>query len=113
MAANLEVYGNTVTHGNTVTDSDLRLKSDLKRSEGALDKVCCLTGYTFDVNERGIRSTGLIAQDVENVLPEAVHYHTESGYLGVAYGNMMGLIVEAIKDLRAELNDLKQKVGAN
>jgi hypothetical protein len=112
MAANLEVYGNTVTHGNTVTDSDLRLKSDLTRIEGALDKVCSLTGYTFDVNQRGIRSTGLIAQEVEKILPEAVHHHMESGYLGVAYGNMMGLIVEAIKDLRAELNDLKQKVGA-
>lgn len=110
MAANLEVFGNTVTHGNSVTDSDRRLKSDLMRIENALDKVCNMTGYTFQLHGSGVRSTGLIAQEVEHVLPEAVHYNTDSGYMGVAYGNMMGLIVEAIKDLRVELNDLKQKV---
>lgn len=110
MGANLEVYGNTITHGNSVTDSDQRLKSDLVRIESALDKVCTLTGYTFKMNGSSGRSTGLLAQDVEKVLPEVVHRNTQSEYLGVAYGNMMGLIVEAIKDLRSEILEIKQKL---
>lgn len=108
IGANLEVYGNTVTHGNSVTDSDIRLKSDLVRIESALDKVCALTGYTFQLNALQTRSTGLVAQDVQQVLPEAVHHNDQSGYLGVAYGNMIGLIVEAIKELRAEINEMKK-----
>lgn len=108
MSANLEVYGNTITHGNTVTDSDIRLKNDLNRIESALDKVCSLTGYTFTIGESETKSTGLIAQDVQHVLPEAVHVN--GGYLGVAYGNMMGLIVEAIKELRQEVQEIKQKL---
>jgi hypothetical protein len=109
MGANLEVYGNTITHGNSVTDSDIRLKSNLVRIESALDKVCALTGYTFHMTGATSRSTGLIAQDVEKVLPEVVYQSAQTEYLGVAYGNMMGLIVEAIKELRAEVNALKQK----
>lgn len=109
MGANLEVYGNTITHGNSVTDSDIRLKSDIVRIESALDKVCALTGYTFQMTGATSRSTGLIAQDVEKVLPEVVHQSAQTEYLGVAYGNMMGLIVEAIKELRTEINTLKQK----
>jgi hypothetical protein len=108
ISANLEVYGNTVTHGNSVTDSDLRLKKDLTRIEGALDKVCHLTGYTFTRIRDDERSTGLIAQDVEAVLPEAVA--KEGEYLGLAYGNLAGLLVEAIKELRNEVRELKQKV---
>lgn len=110
MGANLEVYGNTVTHGNSVTDSDIRLKSDLVRIDSALDKVCSLTGYTFKLNSGTTRSAGLIAQDVQKVHPEVVHQNSDSEYLGVAYGNMMGLIVEAIKELREEIHEIKQKI---
>lgn len=105
---NLEVQGNTVTHGDATTDSDRRLKTDLQRIEGALEKVQRLTGYTF--NKRGVskRTTGLIAQDVQDVLPEAV-YLTEDT-LSVAYGNMMGLIVEAIKDIANDVAELRLRL---
>lgn len=108
MAANLEVWGNSLTHGNSVTDSDIRLKKDLKRIEGALDKVSSLSGYTFTRIRDGTRSTGLVAQEVENILPEAVSY--EGAFLGLSYGNMVGLLVEAIKDLRSEIQDMKKKL---
>lgn len=109
MGANLEVYGNTLTHGNSVTDSDLRLKKDLVRIENALDKVSQISGYTFTRIRDDTRSTGLVAQEVASVLPEAVT--TDGDYLGITYGNMVGLLVEAIKELRNEVNDLKQRLA--
>lgn len=106
MNANLIVTGNTITHGDAVTDSDRRLKTDLVRIEDALDKVNKLTGYTFLRINDAKRSTGLVAQDVMEVLPEAVEKVTAVHY-GVTYGNMVGLIVEAIKELHDEVKTIK------
>jgi hypothetical protein len=103
----LVVAGNTYTHYDQVVDSDIRLKSNLARIDNALDKVCALTGYTYDMGNPVKRSTGLVAQDVLQVLPEAVGSNVSSGYYGVEYGSMMGLIVQAIKELRAEIHNMK------
>jgi hypothetical protein len=111
MAANLEVQGKVSAHSDMITDSDIRLKANLHRIEGALDKVCALTGYTFTRTSDGVRSTGLVAQDVQQVLPEAVQVQGE--YLGLAYGNMMGLLVEAVKELRADFEAFKKKAPAS
>lgn len=107
-AQDVEVQGNTITHGDATTDSDLRLKSDLARIEGALEKVKALTGYTFKKRDSPKRTTGLIAQDVQTVLPEVVYENEDT--LSVAYGNMMGLIVEAIKDLATEIEGIKHRI---
>lgn len=110
-AKDVEVQGNTITHGDATTDSDIRLKTDLQRIENALDKVCSLTGYTFKKITTDRRSTGLIAQEVQDVLPEAVVVRDDAeATLGVAYGNMMGLIIEAIKELRNDMQQLKDIV---
>jgi hypothetical protein len=76
--------------------SDRRLKTEIKPIENALEKVKKLSGYTFMKNSR--QSTGVIAQEVLEVLPEAVHGSEETMY-SVAYGNMIGLLIEAIKEL--------------
>ena len=94
----LKVYGNVLATHDIVAFSDRRLKSNIERIEGALDKVCALGGYTFMMNDKP--STGLIAQEVLEVLPEAVHGSEETQY-SLAYGNMIGLLVEAVKELRA------------
>jgi len=66
-----------------------------------------LNGYTFDRTDIDTpRQTGVIAQEVRAVLPEAVT-ETDDGTLTVAYGNMMGLMIEAIKELKAEIDELK------
>lgn len=109
MGQNLEIQGNAITHGDQTTDSDIRLKTDLEKITNALDKVCELTGYTFNKIGNSTRSTGLVAQDVQKVLPECVVQHPDTDILSVAYGNMMGLIVEAIKDLKKEIDDLKKR----
>lgn len=102
----LTVAGSITAGGNVTAYSDARLKTDLTRIEGALDKVEKLVGYTFTRVDSGERQTGLLAQDVQAVLPEAV---VEGEHLSVAYGNMLGLIVEAIKELRAEVAELRQQ----
>ena len=84
--------------------SDRRKKSNIERIENALDKVSQLNGYTFDYN--GERKTGVIAQEVKEVLPEAV-YGSEDTTYSVAYGNLVGILIEAIKELKNEIDQLK------
>ena len=105
---NIEIWGNAIAHGNNITDSDIRIKKDLEKIDSALEKVKKLTGYTFTNVQSGYRNTGLVAQDVQKILPEAVY--TEGKYLGLAYGNLMGLIVEAIKDLSGEIDEIKKRL---
>lgn len=102
---NLEVYGDAIAHGNQVVDSDIRLKKDIVRIENALEKLEKVSGYTFTMKNNGKKSSGLIAQEVLEVLPEVVT--TEREYLGLAYGNMMGIVIEAIKELSEEVKQIK------
>jgi hypothetical protein len=97
----LDVAGDIYSTGNITAYSDKRAKENIEKIENALDKVCTLGGYTYTM--KGQKYTGLIAQEVLEVLPEAVTGSEETNY-ALAYGNMMGLIVEAIKEL-------KQKIG--
>lgn len=107
-AARTDNAGNWTATGNVVAYSDIKLKKDLERIDKALDKIDTLTGYTFTRIDTGERQTGLIAQNVEAVLPEAVLRNEDDGTLGLAYGNLAGLLVEAIKELRAEVEKLKE-----
>ena len=84
--------------------SDRRKKSNITRIENALDKVCQLSGYTFDYLDE--RKTGVSAQEVKEVLPEAVYGSEDTSY-SVAYGNLAGIIIEAIKELKNEIQELK------
>ena len=100
----LIVQDEIVSSGDITAFSDIRLKTNIERIENALDKVCQLSGYTYDMNNK--RSTGVIAQEVEMVLPEVVQ-DREDGYKTVAYGNMIGLLIEAIKELKEEIKVIK------
>ena len=64
-------------------------------------------GYTYTRKDTGARQTGVVAQEVQEVLPEAVMDNGDR--LSVAYGNMVGLLIEAIKELKAEVDQLKGK----
>jgi hypothetical protein len=97
--------GNFTASGNVTAYSDIRLKKDLVQIPNALDKVQQLTGYTYTRIDTGEKQTGLVAQDVQKVLPEAV---IDGEHMSVAYGNLVGLLVEAIKELRAEVAALKE-----
>ena len=92
--------------------SDKRLKDNIKPIEGALDKVCKLGGYEFDWNSKQDvyegHDIGVIAQEVEAVFPELVTTR-DSGYKAVKYEKLVSVLIEAIKELRAEVETLKTK----
>lgn len=106
----IEEGGDVVSQGEFVGDnmaatSDRRLKSNLVRLDRAADKIELLSGYTFD--KKGRRQAGLIAQDVEKVLPEAVS--EKGGYKTLSPSAVQALLVEAIKELREEIRGLASK----
>ena len=100
------------TFNNDVTAfSDERLKENIETISDALDKVCQMRGVTFDrIDADGERQMGVIAQEVEKVAPEVVREDkSEDKIKSVAYGNMVGLLIEAIKDLKNEVDELKNR----
>jgi hypothetical protein len=107
-ATGLSVTGSITATGDVTAYSDERLKDNIVTIGNAVEKVSALRGVTFTRKEDGLASTGLIAQDVHAALPEAV-LTDEDGMLSVKYGNLVGLLVEAIKELKAEIEELKNK----
>ncbi len=110
-AYKLHVAGKLFASDDIIAFSDKRLKYNLNIINDALPKLHRLTGYTFDTNTSGKTRTGLLAQEVLDVLPEAV-YKNDDGYYSLAYGNMAGLFVEAIKELDSKYSDKIAKLEA-
>lgn len=106
----LDDSGSLTILADLITFSDETLKTNIKIIDNPLAKVESLTGVTFTRTDTGKDSTGLIAQKVKEVLPEAVHI-AEDGKLSVAYGNLAGLFVEAIKELSKEVSELKKQIN--
>ena len=104
--------GSFTATGNVTAYSDIKLKRNIDTIPDALEKVCKLRGVTYDrIDLEGLeneRQSGVIAQEVEEVLPEVVSTN-EEGIKSVAYGNMVGLLIESIKELKAEIETLKQE----
>ena len=107
----IDSAGNFTATGNVTAYSDRRLKTDIQAIQEPLQKIEELNGVTFKRIDSGEPGTGLIAQDVQAVLPEAVHEMTD-GTLTVAYGNLAGLFVEAIKALNKEVAELRAEIKA-
>ena len=101
--------GSFTATGNITAFSDERLKENIETIEGALDKVSQMRGVTYkyksELNDCQ-RGTGVIAQEIQQVMPEVVE---EGEYLSVAYGNLVGVLIEAVKELKAELDQCKCK----
>jgi hypothetical protein len=90
--------------------SDSRSKSEVEPITNALDKTLSLNGYTFYLNSnKDRRQTGVIAQEVLKVLPEAV-YGSEDTQYSVAYGSMIGLLIESIKELNSKIINLQNQL---
>ena len=89
--------------------SDQRLKNNITPIPNALDKVLSISGNTFDWNEKSEKEgndVGVVAQEILEVLPEAVAIR-DNGYLAVRYEKLVPLLIEAIKELKVEINELK------
>jgi hypothetical protein len=96
-----------------VAYSDARVKGDVRLIEDSLNKVQQINGVTFIRTDKGHdsirRHAGVIAQEVEKVLPEVVNID-ETGMKSVAYGNMTGLLIEAIKELSNKVTELENQL---
>ena len=112
----LHVDGNVIAYSTTISDE--RLKKDIVKIDNALDKVSQLNGYTFEYKADGKKSAGVIAQEVEKVMPSAIIESTlplkmgdddETEYKTVQYDQLHGLMIEAIKELKAEIEELKAR----
>jgi len=105
-AFQMDGSGNLTMLNNVTAYSDARLKKDIVKIDNAIDKVQQLNGYTYTRTDTGSRQCGVIAQEVMKVLPEVVMGSEETNY-SVAYGNMVGLLIEAIKEQQEQINQLK------
>ena len=106
--------GAIITEGDITafgTVSDRNRKENIVKIENALDKVSKISGYTFNYLGDDTPMTGVIAQELEEVLPEVV-YETEmpdgTQSKAVRHGNIVGLLIESIKELKAEIEELKK-----
>ena len=87
--------------------SDRTLKKNVETISNALAKVQAMRGVYFEMINTGDRNIGVIAQEVQAVLPEVVR--DNNGVLSVAYGNLTGLLIEAVKELSEKLAKLEAK----
>lgn len=100
----LEVTGAILASGEISAFSDERLKTNIKTIDDALNKVLALRGVYFDKDNK--KNIGVIAQEVEKIIPEVVSNTGE--YKAVAYANIVGLLIESIKELTAKVETLER-----
>jgi hypothetical protein len=94
--------------------SDRRLKANVREIDGLWEIFDAINGYLFEWNtsdhRNGTPDIGVIAQEVETVLPYLVDEHPTSGHLSVKYNSLIPLLVSAIKDLKSQIDEIKEKI---
>ncbi len=108
----LNELGDATLAGTLTENSDIDLKDQIKPLQRSLDKITQLNGVNYKWKNKGRRGDklqlGLIAQDVEKVFPEAVSEDT-AGMKGIAYSRLIAPLIEAVKELKMENDELKKK----
>lgn len=99
--------GNITASGNVTAYSDRSLKRDIQTIEHALELVGKMRGVTFEMINTGQQGVGVVAQEVQEVVPQVVQ--DNNGVLSVAYGNLVGVLIEAVKELVARVEALEAK----
>lgn len=103
--------GGIYSTGNITAYSDRRAKENIVPIENALETVEKIQGVKYNKIGQEKTEVGFIAQDINEHLPEVVTYAEDIDQYGVAYGNVTALLVEAVKELSAEVKRLKEKLG--
>jgi len=109
----LEVFGNIVASGTVTANSDEKLKTNIKTIENALDKVLSIRGVEYDRIDNNDRQIGVIAQEIEKVIPDIVYPKGTTpsyGVKSVAYGNIVALLIEAIKEQNLRIDELERRL---
>ena len=103
----LHVTGNILATANVTAYSDERLKENIQTLDGK--KALQMRGVSF--TKDGVKSSGVIAQEIEKVAPELVlTADDEMQTKSVAYGNLVGYLIETVKDLKSEIDELKERL---
>jgi hypothetical protein len=112
LGSSLSVTGSITASSDIIAYSDIRVKTNISTIENALEKVLSLRGVTYQRTDSEDRSekVGVIAQEIQKILPQVVH-EQDNGMLGVSYGNIVGVLIEAIKEQQKEIEELKAKLN--
>ena len=109
-SSNIHVESNIFARGTIGNVSDIRVKDNLSIIKNPIDKIKKINGYTYIRRDTGKLESGLVAQEVLQILPEVVNYDNE--YYNISYGNMSGIIIEAIKELNNRLSAIELQLSA-
>jgi len=101
----ISVAGSITATGDVTAYSDARLKTDVATIAGALDIIRRMRGVRYQRLDTGAAGIGVIAQELRVVVPELVAENDE-GLLSVAYGNLVGVLIEAVKELATKVESL-------
>lgn len=124
LAIRINVSGSTNFYNTIYSSSDIiayyssdkRLKDNIKNIENGIDKIKKLNGVSFnwnnkqDIYEIGKKDYGVIAQDVEDILPELVETRS-NGYKAVKYEKLISLLIEGIKEQQVQIDELKKQIA--
>lgn len=107
----LTVTGQILSNADVVAYSDARFKTNLQVIDNPINKILSINGYKYDMlGVDNSRQVGVIAQEIEQILPEAV-YKDQNGHLGVRYTNLIPLLIEGFKQQQKEIQLLKRQLG--
>ena len=107
----IDLTNNNATFGGTVTaSSDVRFKKNIETIQDALEKVLNMRGVTFERLETSGTEIGVIAQEVEEVVPEVVTTDA-NGHKSVAYANLTALLIEAVKAQQVQIDELREEIN--
>ena len=109
-AAGAATFNSDVNAPNFNTTSDATLKTNVETLFGSLKAVTALRGVSFDWIESGDSEVGVIAQEVEAVIPQLVSTN-DKGVKSVKYGNMVAVLIEAMKEQQAQIDALTAKLN--
>jgi hypothetical protein len=104
---NITAGGTITATGNITAFSDRSLKRDIQTIEHALELVGKMRGVTFEMINTGQLGIGVVAQEMQEVIPQVVQ--NNNGILSVAYGNLVGVLIEAVKELKARIEAMESK----
>jgi hypothetical protein len=91
--------------------SDRSLKKNIRPLSGSLDRVAQLQGISFQWRSDDRKDIGLAAQEVEKVYPELVSTNRDSGLKSVEYGNLIAVLIEAVKEQQKQIQQLKTEIA--
>lgn len=99
----------TITGSDINSTSDVNLKKDIKVIENPIEKISQINGVSFNWTDTEQSSAGVIAQDVEKVMPEIIRDNS-TGYKSLNYNGLIGLLIEAVKNQQDQINILKREI---